>query len=267
MQQPLCALCHQARPLLKSHFLPAGLYRLLQTPGDKNTHPVLTSRELAKQNSFQMTAPLLCSECEQLFNRNGEAYVLPLIRQESTFPILDRLKLAMEVYRGPEWNIYSGEAVGYDMDKIAYFGLSLLWRAAVHTWTMVDGKTTSVQLHHAHKEDLRRYLLGKTGFPKDCAVVVTVATDWASQQACFVPNRIKNVPVTAYGFMTKGLYFRVFFTKGTPNEFRQICAVTGKGKLLFTRDCEDNLIETWEKLMATCKPVGDLAKASPKRAA
>jgi hypothetical protein len=50
MQQPLCALCHQARPLLKSHFFPAGLYRLLQTPGDKNTHPVLTSRELAKQN-------------------------------------------------------------------------------------------------------------------------------------------------------------------------------------------------------------------------
>jgi hypothetical protein len=63
-----------------------------------------------------MAEPLLCRECDALFNKNGEAYVLPRIRQDSAFPFLDRLKLALEVCRGPEWNIYSGEGVGFDME-------------------------------------------------------------------------------------------------------------------------------------------------------
>jgi hypothetical protein len=132
---------------------------------------------------------------------------------------------------------------------------------------MVDGKTTSVTLEDNYKEDLRRYLLGETGFPKNCFVVVTFATDWASQNACFVPNRIKEVPVTAFGLMTKGLYFRIFFGEDVPREMQQICCASGAGKLLFTRDCEDGLIETWRKLMENSRPVGNLAKSPPKRAA
>jgi hypothetical protein len=267
MQNEPCVLCLRALPLIDSHFLPAGLYRRLRTPNEKNQNPILTSRVRAVQIGFQMAEPLLCSDCDGLFSKRGEAYVLPRIRQKSTFPFLDQLKVALEVYRSQEWNIYSGEAVGFDMEKIAYFGVSLLWRAAVHAWTMVDGKTTSVTLEDNYKEDLRRYLLGETGFPKNCFVVVTFATDWASQNACFVPNRIKEVPVTAFGLMTKGLYFRIFFGEDVPREMQQICCASGAGKLLFTRDCEDGLIETWRKLMENSRPVGNLAKSPPKRAA
>jgi hypothetical protein len=262
-----CALCLRPLPLINSHFLPAGLYRRLRTPKEKNQNPILTSRERAVQVGFQMAEPLLCRACDGLFSKRGEAYVLPRIRQDSTFPFLDQLKVALEVYRSRKWNIYSGEAVGFDMEKIAYFGLSLLWRAAVHTWTMVDGKTTSVALEDTYKEDLRRYLLGETGFPRNCFVVVTVATDWVSQNACFVPNRITEVPVAAFGLMTKGLYFRILFGEGVPKEMQQICCVNGKGKLLFTRDCEDGLIETWRRLMENTRPVGGLAGLLPKRAA
>jgi hypothetical protein len=254
-------------PLIDSHFLPAGLYRLLRTPSEKNAHPILTSREIATQNSFQMAEPLLCGACDGLFSKRGEAYVIPRIRQNSTFPFLDRLKVALEVHRSPNLNIYSGDAVGFDNGKIAYFGLSLLWRAAVHTWTMVDGKTTTVKLDDPYKEDLRRYLLAETDFPKNCFVVATCATDWASQNACFVPNRIKDLPVTAYGLMTKGLYFRIFFGEDVPLELKQLCCVTGYRKPLITRDCEDNLIKTWRILMEKTKPVGSLAKSLPKQAA
>jgi len=48
--------------------------------------------------------------------------------------------------------------------------------------------------------------------------------------------------------MTKGLYFRIFFGANVPRELRQFCCVSSEGKLLFTRDCEDGLIETWRKL-------------------
>jgi hypothetical protein len=67
--------------------------------------------------------------------------------------------------------------------------------------------------------------------------------------------------------MTKGLYFRIFFGANVPRELRQFCCVSSEGKLLFTRDCEDGLIETWRKLMENCRPVGSLAKSLPTRAA
>jgi hypothetical protein len=126
MQNEPCVLCLRALPLIDSHFLPAGLYRRLRTPNEKNQNPILTSRVRAVQIGFQMAEPLLCSDCDGLFSKRGEAYVLPRIRQKSTFPFLDQLKVALEVYRSQEWNIYSGEAVGFDMEKIAYFGVSLL---------------------------------------------------------------------------------------------------------------------------------------------
>ena len=266
MPQP-CALCLQHVPLVKSHFLPAGFYKRLRTLGDKNPNPVLMSRDIAIQKSYQMTDPLLCSVCDRRFSTQGEAYVLPRIRQDDTFPFLDHLKVALEFHRGPGFNAYQGERVGVDTQKIAFFGLSLLWRAGVHKWRMADGKATSVMIDEPYKNDLRRNLLGESGFPPNCNVMVTIATDWASQNGGFVPNRIQGTPLTAYGLMTKGLYFRIFFGTDVPKDIRQLCCVTGPGRLIFTRDCEDDLLETWRKLIENCRAVGNLSKSRPKQAA
>jgi hypothetical protein len=99
--------------------------------------------------------------------------------------------------------------VGFDAQKIGYFGLSILWRAAVRRWEMFDKDTTGIEVEGKYMESIRRYLMGETGFPKNVAVIATVATDFLSQRACFVPNRIADNPFhTVYGLLTKGLFFR-----------------------------------------------------------
>jgi hypothetical protein len=253
-----CELCRKVRPLQVSHFLPAGLYRLQREPGQTNPNPVLISRLISVQTAYQIKQPLLCAECEQRFSRNGEAYVLPRLQNRDRFPLLDRLNLALPAYDSPRLQAFRGDAVGFDTEKVAYFGLSILWRAAVRQWITLKGETTKVELAAAFKESLRRYLLGETPFPIDVVVVATVATDFGSRESCFVPNRIKDNPMIAYGLMTKGLYFRVLFGD-TPDELRKICCVGGPWKLLFVRDCQDSLLETAEELMRTSVAVGQLA--------
>jgi hypothetical protein len=259
-----CALCLQARPVICSHFLSAGLYRLLRDPSQKNEHPVVISRDATLQTSSQMKFPLLCSDCEQCFNRNGEGYVIGRLRSKHGFPLLDRLNVALPVYESPRLAAFSGDAVGLETDKMAYFALSILWRASVRKWDTVRGQNTSVVLDEPFKEDLRMYLLRETGFPKDVVVIATVATDFGSQESCFVPNRIRENPMIAYGLMTKGLYFRILFGSDLPDGIRDMCCASGKWKLLFKRDCQDNLFEAYGKLMETSVMIGRLVAGSTK---
>jgi hypothetical protein len=264
-----CELCRETRPLLLGHLLPAGLYRLLRDPSNKIDNPILISRQISIQTARQMRQPLLCAECEQRFSRNGETYVLPRLQNRKAFPLLDRFHLAIPAYESPSLVAFRGNAVGFDTEKIAYFGLSILWRASVRQWKTLKGQTTSVLPEKRFKESLRLYLLGETPLPRDLVVVATVATDMGSRESCFVPNRIKENPMVAYGLMTKGLYFRVLFGEDLPDGIRKMCCAGCDWKLLFVRDCQDNLLEGFRKLAETSAAVGRLrdAKSSPHKKA
>jgi hypothetical protein len=240
--------------------MPAGLYRLQRDPTQKNPNPIVISPKVTKQTSEQMAQPLLCGECEERFSKNGESYVLRRLSNRVRFPLLDRLNVAWADYETPKLSMHRGEGVGLDMDKIAYFALSILWRASARPWKTLDGQTTQIVLDPKYQEILRQYLLGEIPLPNDIVVMATVATDKGSQESCFVPSRVKCNPMVAYGLMTKGLYFRVFF--GDISEgMRQLCCVNGARKVIFKRDCEDNLMEGFGKLFETSVVKGTLSKS------
>jgi hypothetical protein len=259
METGICALCGEERKLHESHFLPKGLYKLLRNSNTANDNPVLMSARVSIQKSFQMTQPLLCSACERRFSEYGESYVLPLLKQRDTFPMLDRLKLALPIYTTGENTAFTCPAVGLDGDKIAYFGLSILWRAAVRPWRTFDNKTTSVELDAKYLESIRRYLAGETGWPADVSVIATVATDFVSQNTCFVPNRITDNPMhIAYGLLTKGLYYR--FIMGEPSPAMKEISCAGPGmNLIFAKDCSEKSWPAVEGMMRTTVPKGQLA--------
>jgi hypothetical protein len=259
MQTGICALCGQLGKLHESHFLPKGVYKLLRDSSSGNNNPVLISRKTSTQKSFQMTQPLLCSACERRFSENGENYVLPLLSKRTVFPLLDRLKLAQPLYATLDNAAFTCPSVGFDGEKLGYFGLSVLWRAAVRPWRMFDNDTTSVQLDAEYMESIRRYLAGESGFPNDVAVIATVATDFVSRQSCFVPNRITDNPFhAAYGLLMKGLYFRVIVGGDNPPALRTIsCAGPGLN-MIFVRDCSDKSWEAFALMMETTIPKGQL---------
>jgi len=227
-----------------------------------NDNPVLMSRRVSVQSNFQMTQPLLCSGCERRFSELGESYVLPLLSRKKTFPLLDRLRIAMPLYATFQNSAFECPRVGLDGEKLGYFGLSLLWRAGVRPWRTFDKATTSVQLDANHLEKLRRYLSGETGWPINLAVIVTVATDFVSQQSCFVPFRVPDNPVfpTTYGTMIKGLYYRFVFQDNPPAALRAISVSGGGMNLIFARDCADKSWEPVASMMESTVPKGSLAK-------
>ena len=259
MKTGICELCGQEGKLRDSHFLPKGLYKLLRNSNTTNKNPVLMSARVSIQKSFQMTQPLLCSACERRFSEGGESYVLPQLKQRNAFPLLDRLKLALPLYRTGENTAFTCPSVGLDGEKIAYFGLSILWRAVVRPWRTFDNETASVELDVKYLESIRCYLARETGWPPDVVVIATVATDFVSQITCFVPNRITDNPMhIAYGLLTLGLYYR--FIMGEPSPAMKEISCAGPGmNLIFARDCSDKSWPAVERMMRTTVPKGQLA--------
>lgn len=253
MKTGICALCNQPGKLHESHFLPRAMYKLLRDSNNGNTNPVLISKKITTQKSFQMTQPLLCNSCERRFSENGEAYVLPLLSKRTGFPILERLTLAQPLFATSDHAAFTCPSVGFNGEKFGYFGLSILWRAAVRPWKTFDNDTTSVQLNDRHMESIRRYLVGDTGFPSDVAVVLTVATDFLSGQSCSVPYKITDA---TYGFLMKGLLF--WFMVGDQIAEQVISCAGPEPHMIFVKDCSIEPWKTFSRMIETSVPKGHL---------
>lgn len=100
--------------------MPAALYGMILRQGGAEGNPMVVTREITLQTSRQFWAHLLCSECEDRFNRNGEGYALTQVHNADRFPLLDRLNVAMPLRATPELALYSGRDIEIDVDQLAY---------------------------------------------------------------------------------------------------------------------------------------------------
>src|SRR5207342_2250884 len=142
-------------------------------------NPIMITRATAVPISRQIWAYLLCRECEHRFNVGGEQYVMALVDAGTNFPLLDKLNVALPLQEITTMAMYSGPAVGIDVEKLAYFALSVFWRASVYRWRAPHGGTVWNCLG-TYEEPIRHYLLGAAGFPADAIVMVQACTDHGS---------------------------------------------------------------------------------------
>ncbi len=250
-----CRLCGgENKELRNSHLLAKGLYP---------EEAVIMNPTIALITDKQIASPLLCDECEQRFNKHGECWMLRQVNTEKGFPLLERLKLAIPVQssRQFQFDAFSCKQTGIDSDQLAYFVLSVLWRASVKTWSLL-GQTIRVSLA-GYEEPVRKYLLGETGFPAETVVHVTVCTDFASQGSFYVPCGVPENPYTTYALLTQGIYFRVFMGKKIPPNVRQLCCVTGAEKLIYMGSCEEKTLEAFGRLNATARVARNLRACVP----
>jgi hypothetical protein len=258
MPQGACKLCLKVKPLLRSHLLPAAMYKYILDPKKKNDNPVVVGRKITATTSKQVVEYLLCASCEDLFNRNGERWMLKQVWNGRSFPLLDRLNLAHPHHVFPDVIDFSGLAVGIDTDSLGYFALSVLWRAAVRIWnTPFGGKTTLLELG-VFEEPIRKFLLGESPFPDEIVVMVHVCTDRASHGSFYMPSRVQANPIPSFGFQTLGILFRIFVGNTIPENIRAFCCVKSEKKLIFQRDCSVKTIEAFRQLMATSRPAKNM---------
>ena len=73
--------------------MPAALYAMTLRQGGALGNPVLVTHQGDVQTSRQYWSHLLCGECEERFNRNGERYAMTQVDNgQGRFPLFDRLR-------------------------------------------------------------------------------------------------------------------------------------------------------------------------------
>ncbi len=177
MKRGTCKLCLLKKDLCDSHYMPRAMYKYNRATAIKNPNPVILSGAEAKQSSSQVRDYAVCRACERLLNLNGEEWVLANVPHDygAPFPLHAALKGAVPAIAEPGLALLAGMTTkGFEMDKLIYFGASVFWRGAAHSWKPVDGQKVP-QVHlGAYQEQLRQFLLGKSSFPAEISLTVMV---------------------------------------------------------------------------------------------
>jgi len=235
-----CKLCLQRRELQESHLLPRALYKLARGSGTRgNQDPVAFTATGHRSSSHQLKDYVLCRDCEQLFSKKGEDYVMRLVtRRNGQFPLLDQLGQVPTKMKKDDWSAYSAEDTPeIDREKIAYFALSVFWRASVHSWRDVEGDMVKIDLGNRYNEELRRYLLGTANVPKNAWLLVSACKDHLSQQIFFMPSENALVNDRTVGFAARGLVFMLRMTKTPVISVRRLSITNSSHSWIVTVDC------------------------------
>ncbi len=204
MIQGECKLCLQERMLCDSHLAPAGLYRFCKA---KELGPVrMTAAEISEANE-EVTAYLLCEQCEALLNRDGENWLLPkLATIDKTFPFYDILTEVPPDTSEDGTEAYTcsrNPKVGFR--KLTNFVVGVFWKSSVHSWG--QSKLGPLIELGKYRELFRQFLLHKGGFPERAALVIGVTPPDKAVIGFNIPMLRGRQPYHSYLFYIPGMIF------------------------------------------------------------
>jgi len=227
----LCRLCLDPVAVLRhSHYLPKGVYRLLRDEQAPNPNPVLLTERIAVPTSKQITAELLCDDCEKRLSDNGENWVLQHCPRRGNFKLASILDAESPSETSSDTKVYlAGHIPQIDVAALAYFGTSVFWRGSIHAWN--DNGSIPVSLG-PFAESFRRYLLGEEPFPTHAALWVAVREKSQVERLTFAPVGGRAGNFHSHRFPMPGFGFTLFTGKNIPENVRGACIVHGSGNPL-----------------------------------
>lgn len=244
----ICKLCLQNRVLQDSHLLPKALYRMSRWEGTPNPNPMQVSARGQVQTSKQIKGFLLCRDCEQRLCANGENYAMTQVNRKEGFALLRALESSSNKRSTGSFTFYyETSALGIDREKLAYFALSVFWRASVHVWNRQERKTPMISLGK-YEEPIREYLLGTKPFPPGLAVLLFVSTDHFSQNVFYEPSKGNDLDPTTWTFQVRGLNFFLSCRDGMPHQLAEACLVNGSRQIIVARSCKEKIIGAMARL-------------------
>jgi len=240
-----CKLCLEDEVDLKdSHFLPAGIYRLLRDETEKNPNPWMLTERTAVQTSQQMTAWLLCNDCEQRLSKFGENWVLRHCRKkDGSFPLASLLASRsphVSSETTPTRLYYAARIPEIDISALAYFAASIFWRGSIHPWNE-DG-SIPVALG-PFREQFRQYLMGQKTFPESCALWVAVREGEEIGRMTYAPIGKREGKLHTFKFPMPGFAFSLMVSKNISVNHRERCFVHGVGNPIIVTPVIEKFLE------------------------
>ncbi|WP_156480517.1 hypothetical protein [Aquipseudomonas alcaligenes] len=126
----------------------------------------------------QITAYLLCSDCEQRFSKFGELPVSKMWATKDGFPLLERLSKDPRVVSGRSLNFFPPEMLGgVDLAALFYFGASVIWRSHWWDWGSRSSPHKGM-LGDTYENEFRRFLLGEISKLSSVRLLVALNTNF-----------------------------------------------------------------------------------------
>lgn len=260
-----CKLCRCEAEIQSSHLIPRAIYLDLRMPELPNPNPIIGLPEETGPRQEQAVAPLLCSPCEQRFSVHGEKWILEnSYRLKGPSRIFQALSAASSVCQH-SWTLYAGKEIDpLDMDKIAYFGASVFWRASAGSWSIAGKKRSMINLGARYEEDLRAFLAGEAGFPERMVL-------WSAVCRTAEPPPVISFPVGEivgdgyhsyhrHTFNIPGLSYMLFVGNRIPDRIRELCLVRSPQRLIFFSPVEQIIDRNTASVFAKSPPSPSLRK-------
>lgn len=213
-----CKLCHSDGELRDSHYIPKGAYRLIQR--ETGLPPVLAKHDVIIRTSDQIKDHILCPTCEDRFSKNGEKWVLEYCHREGKgFKLKELIDAASPLCDNDGLKVYSASAIpDIKIDKLTYFVSSIMWRGSAHDWKLGENRISLGK----YEEELRKYLLGEAGFPRNAAFQVSIIPDSQDWNLVMFPYGGRHQGSWQYRFLFMGILFIFFFGRIDAN-IRALC--------------------------------------------
>ena len=213
-----CRLCLEIKDLQDSHYISKGIFKILREDnGWDNPNPWKITKDIAVQTSKQQTAYLLCRECEQRFNNNGEAWVLKhCLRKNGQFrlaSILAARKPNLSSNDSPTKVYYASNISEINISALAYFAASIFWRGSIYPWK--DDGSIPVNLG-PFREQFREYLMGLKPFPRDCCLLFAVREGNEINRMTAAPVSKRKDNLHIHTFPMPGFGFALAVSKNIP---------------------------------------------------
>lgn len=228
-----CLLCQQTKNLVDSHFLPSASYRSLHAEGLEVNEPMMVTAKRVIQTSRHIKAHAFCGDCEDIFNRGGETWVLDKLATLTAFPLRDMVHSSPPLADEPNIKLFSCDTIpGFQSEKLVHLGMGIFWKSAVRTWNVLDGPLPRIELG-PYEEPLRQFVFGSAPFPTNVHLVVFLDAKETPFIATTPPRRFEQEGCHLYGFYMNGLQYWMGVGKGSPAKFKDSCIATAPGHPLF----------------------------------
>ena len=220
MERGVCRLCLEERMLCDSHLAPAGLYKYCKAP---EIGPISFSPHKIEVANEEVTAYLLCEDCEQLLSKEGENWLLPkLATIEKTFPFYDILaKGTPDTIEGGVSAYACSRNPEIAFRKLTNFAIGVFWKASVYSWK----KNTSAKLIELgpYREQFRLFLSERKLFPASAVLTIGVFPPDKAVIGFNLPSIRGKHPHHQFLFYIPGMIFILNVGNGIPAEEKQTC--------------------------------------------
>jgi hypothetical protein len=212
-----CKLCKRQRELQDSHFIGRAVYKKLRGWGLRNNNPVVVAGGVVDQSQAQLTDYVFCSECEGIFNLQGESWIHRHMATPQDFRLLELFKGVVPYRQGPNnFRIYdAAEVPKLEYDKLFHYGIGVFFKAAAHVWS-VDGDSSHIKLNWNFREALRKATFYGAPLPKTVKMTITIADKPTPFLAVFPPVRTDDLEGMKYSYYVPGIFYTLFVGKHIP---------------------------------------------------